>query len=158
MLYTLVKKNVYGQIVDMQKPISCVDCASCIWPELVLNQTDQPGQRHPFAPASSLYQPSPAILFPLLRSSASLSLLPYPIMAASLTDTALFAGIIVLAIALLMILFVYAFNNSRPGIYLNDENSSQAGPQSPFSSSATVPMHQVDRPVPTQHSQSILPL
>ncbi|KAI8584171.1 hypothetical protein K450DRAFT_267547 [Umbelopsis ramanniana AG] len=80
---------------------------------------------------------------------------------ASTVDTALFAGIIVLAIALLMILFVYAFNNSRPGIYLDDENSSQAGPPSSFSSPAAefpVSMHQVDHPVPTKHAQSILPL
>ncbi|KAG2182908.1 hypothetical protein INT44_005889 [Umbelopsis vinacea] len=82
-------------------------------------------------------------------------------MPASLTDTALFAGIIVLAIALLMILFVYAFNYSRPGIYLDDENSAQAGPQSSFSSPVAdfaVAMHQVDQPVRTKHTQSILPL
>lgn len=81
-------------------------------------------------------------------------------MAASLTDTALFAGIIVLAIALLMMLFIYAFNNSRPGIYLDDENSSPAGSRSPYSSPAnefTVSMHQIDQPVP-KYSQSTLPL
>ena len=110
-----------------------------------------------FQPLGISIKQSPAIPFP---SFSSLSLPSLSHMAASLTDTALFAGIIVLAIALLMMLFVYAFNNSRPGIYLDDENSSPTDPQSSYSSPAnefTVSMHQVDQPVP-KHSQSILPL
>jgi hypothetical protein len=78
-------------------------------------------------------------------------------MSATLTDTALFASIIIFAIALLIMLFAIAFNCSRPGIYLEDDDQvTSSGPPSYSSSSTIIPMHQVDDPL-SKPIQSILP-
>lgn len=74
-------------------------------------------------------------------------------MPATLTDTALFASIIIFAIVFLILLFVVAFNYSRPGIYLEDDHSSEPAY---YASSTTIQMDQVDAPLSKPLSQSIL--
>lgn len=68
-------------------------------------------------------------------------------MPASLTDTALFATIIIAAIALLILLFVVVFNYSRPGIYLDDNQDIITRLRADSdASNTTINMHQVEEP------------
>ncbi|KAM3586016.1 hypothetical protein VKS41_002546 [Umbelopsis sp. WA50703] len=78
-------------------------------------------------------------------------------MSATLTDTALFATIIIAAIALLILLFVVVFNCSRPGIYLDDNQDIITRLRADSDAiNITVPMNQVEEPQTKQASRPTL--